>query len=507
MNTGAASPLVVNLAHAHCPDWWWVVTPDNNSGGVFRDIVHSSHLSLKNATQGPTCGWSSRSHIGGFGSLRFDGTITAQVISQDEHLDRQSNTNIEQARFTICMWINTTDPVTASNVLISDYNRGTSGGWLFYLNTTSKGIGFGEVNAALSAGRRSQGAIAVNDGLWHHIAITSTGNATATTLLYYVDGVLDSTSNIANTAGTSYTIGNLMLGNTAGTAGFPYTGLMDDVRIYRKQLGIVEIKRIMKNSMEGYPGLLLRDSKLGTSSTATFSQSVALSSSSGFTRSATMSASASRALSAVTGFSLSPRLTASTTLAFSATSHFAESSVAAIPLSLLLHASAAIAETETTKMPRSVALSGASHFTTSETERAAASLLLHALKGDSYAVTATMQRTLTLAAQAHDIERVNALLAARTALAAIAHLALTASNSGAVISLALTLSAATALTTSEKATFHTALALVAMAEADAAGFVPITYSEELESQFDSSSQLRSQADTTEKLISQYDSLH
>jgi hypothetical protein len=81
---------------------------------------------------------------------------------------------------------------------------------------------------------------ALNNGQWHHIVVTFSGNSNRSGMKIYVDGVLNNT-------GTSSAIGASILNNVQVTIGaesdngVPLTGQIDDVRIYNKELNSSEV--------------------------------------------------------------------------------------------------------------------------------------------------------------------------------------------------------------------------------------------------------------------------
>jgi hypothetical protein len=67
---------------------------------------------------------------------------------------------------------------------------------------------------------------AVNDGNWHHVAVTHDG----TTTVVYVDGIVRGTKNTTyNTTGTYFQLG---ISDRNGSMDFRYQGTMDNVRVW-----------------------------------------------------------------------------------------------------------------------------------------------------------------------------------------------------------------------------------------------------------------------------------
>jgi len=88
------------------------------------------------------------------------------------------------------------------------------------------------------------GTTVVTDGRWHNVAVTRQGGAGGTITLW-LDGKSEgTTSETPRNVSNSYSV-------TMGTDGrapgiFPYTGLIDEVRVYNRALSVDEIKRLYK---------------------------------------------------------------------------------------------------------------------------------------------------------------------------------------------------------------------------------------------------------------------
>ncbi len=92
---------------------------------------------------------------------------------------------------------------------------------------------------ALSSGQ------AFNDGTWHHGVFVMTENSQ----LIYIDGVLKNSSNGELPADTSSAV---LMGDRA-FGGTPYSGALDDVRIYNKALSANEIQQLYTFNNESTP--------------------------------------------------------------------------------------------------------------------------------------------------------------------------------------------------------------------------------------------------------------
>ena len=93
------------------------------------------------------------------------------------------------------------------------------------------------------------GNIVINDGLWHHVAVTYDGNS----LKGYVDGVLDiNSTKTLNTTGNVLRIGRRAVPDD----GEYYVGEMDEVRIWNVERTQAEIQSSMVTSSTAQPGLI-----------------------------------------------------------------------------------------------------------------------------------------------------------------------------------------------------------------------------------------------------------
>jgi hypothetical protein len=86
----------------------------------------------------------------------------------------------------------------------------------------------------LSYGQDCSGYMTKTTNSWHHAVVTFDGNVQR----LYRDGVLLSTSVGPAGVGASPNVGDLLLGKY-------FTGLLDDVVIYDRVLGIGEVKQLM----------------------------------------------------------------------------------------------------------------------------------------------------------------------------------------------------------------------------------------------------------------------
>lgn len=137
--------------------------------------------------------------------------------------------------FTISAWIKTTEN---DGAIVTQYQGGT--------NTTR--FGFRTTGGELiywRAGTRvtSTGAN-INDGNWHHIAVT---RASTGAINLYIDGVVNGTGNDA----TAIQNANTVIGNFGLATNVAYSGAMDEVRIWNTIRTQSEIRRNMHLTLRG----------------------------------------------------------------------------------------------------------------------------------------------------------------------------------------------------------------------------------------------------------------
>mgnify|MGYP001565449571 FL=1 len=87
----------------------------------------------------------------------------------------------------------------------------------------------------------------VNDGAWHHVAVTYDGNSSASGVQIYIDGSSVALTILYNTLSATilnsenFTLGKYNSGTGASNA---YGGLMDEVAVYNRALTPAEITDI-----------------------------------------------------------------------------------------------------------------------------------------------------------------------------------------------------------------------------------------------------------------------
>ncbi len=145
---------------------------------------------------------------------------------------------------TVSAWVKTSS--SSDQSIASKYRDDTAeDGWSFYLSSGTVG---GIVKNSIGTGVSVATSTTVNDGNWHHVAMTWDTNSG--TIKIYIDGALSTTSGAlsgtysGNTRALS--IGRRI--NLSDATNIPFNGSIDEVRIYSRVLPLAEIARQFQGS-------------------------------------------------------------------------------------------------------------------------------------------------------------------------------------------------------------------------------------------------------------------
>ncbi len=134
---------------------------------------------------------------------------------------------------TVAAWVNTTSTVT-----------GTIAGWGSNVNGQRFGFRIDENRLRIeNAGGSVQGDTDVNDGSWHHVAVTVQENATISypDVILYVNGIDDTRPSEDSDAFNLTADQDVRIGSRPASNDRFFMGLIDDVRIYDRALTPEEI--------------------------------------------------------------------------------------------------------------------------------------------------------------------------------------------------------------------------------------------------------------------------
>ena len=155
-------------------------------------------------------------------ALNFDGV--------DDHV-ALTRSNVGLFGHTIEAWVRTSSAASGSAY------AGNPALTVVGDNANDVGMTFGIDNGAVQYNHfngvwnTANGVTSINDGLWHHVAVT---HETDNTVRIYVDGAIDNTASIALTANTTYTSYNTIGASYLGGASYQdhFDGDIDEVRIW-----------------------------------------------------------------------------------------------------------------------------------------------------------------------------------------------------------------------------------------------------------------------------------
>jgi hypothetical protein len=154
--------------------------------------------------------------------------------------------------FTISLWFNTT---TAGGKLIGlgASQTGTSSNYdrhIYMSNTGQLYYGIDQSGSVLTINT----AASYNDGNWHHVIVTMGSDGST----MYVDGVMQA-ANASMTTGQNFTPGYWRIGYdnlaawTAAPTNYYFTGKLDDIAVYNRELSSAEIASSNNLNQIGFP--------------------------------------------------------------------------------------------------------------------------------------------------------------------------------------------------------------------------------------------------------------
>ena len=197
---------------------------------------------LGSITNGQTAGLSDSSgrgnngvasNAGGTGMAFVTGQVgnAVQFDGADDYVNAGNTSYVEN--FTTGAWINSGTDVTTYRTIISKSSSSADRNYWMNLRTDSGYLD--ERFSVGSAGRTFYTSTALNDNIWHYVAVTY--NKAYVRL--YVDGVM--LTETAQTGSPDNPSANCLIGKYGSYA---FIGLIDDVRVYDRALSASEIKAI-----------------------------------------------------------------------------------------------------------------------------------------------------------------------------------------------------------------------------------------------------------------------
>lgn len=218
---------------------WWKL--DEPVAGSFIDSTSNGHTGTCSVVPPSTC--PSAGQPGAFGaSVLFDGSndmISAPYSSGFDFGAAQD--------FSISLWMKTGGTGSYSSLVSNKYSYTTSDspGWIVSFDGSAAAW---RVDAWDGTNRFVLDSSAViNDSRWHHLVATfdRSGNVTL-----YQDGAVVSSGYFAG-MGSLTTSQSVTLGRQPD-GGYPFSGYMDDVRIYKRALSAAEVSRMYYGQLAGH---------------------------------------------------------------------------------------------------------------------------------------------------------------------------------------------------------------------------------------------------------------
>lgn len=212
---------------------WWRTVPGLTGGSRFYDLMGGPALTLTNMTTAGS-GWATTGRRGGAAEIRFDGS--------DDQLATPANSTIFPAAFTMALWMKLTGTPPGDYALLWEAVNGS--GSIFVNSSTRLASYTG--SAAIDPG-----TVTLSTQVWYHVSLV----ADSAQVLLYLNCQVD------GSAGSPGTLPQTAFQHTFGSKSPPasrFTGVMDDIRFYRRVLSQSEICTIMRQSTLGDPVLLPR---------------------------------------------------------------------------------------------------------------------------------------------------------------------------------------------------------------------------------------------------------
>ena len=216
---------------------WWKLD-DDDSGAIVTDYSGYDHYGTINggAHFVPGC----------FGEAVEFGGVVDDYINIDGYKGV-----VDSHAFSAAAWINTASTV-GNNSIISWGGSGSGNHFTFRVdssNSTPYSVRTSQGNGNV------QGNTPVNDGEWHHVAVTVIDNATASSsdIRIYVDGQDDTRDSSDADALHIIAGADLTIGMRAYNISHPYEGLIDEVRLYDCVLSPSEIQDLGLSLKAGSP--------------------------------------------------------------------------------------------------------------------------------------------------------------------------------------------------------------------------------------------------------------
>src|SRR5262249_42318648 len=173
------------------------------------------------------------------GALKFDGTNGLVTVPDAPTLDNTS-------AFTLAYWFRADAyPADSAGLVCKRINISTDNAYTTYLKAADQHI---YVDIDTSNNRFASAAL-IQTGVWYHVALVFDGSLpTSQRAQLWINGVLDTTAAETSAAIPDYA-SNVLIANTHPGAANWFTGLIDDVRFYRRALNSAEIQAMASQNL------------------------------------------------------------------------------------------------------------------------------------------------------------------------------------------------------------------------------------------------------------------
>lgn len=222
---------------------WWRGIPNFTGGPLWYDLTGRFHATNTNmATAGTTSGWVGPTRPSGQGEVRFDGVNDYSILPVSSQLWPQA--------VSILLWVKRT---ATGGDYQGVFAGGDNGGYRDITVRASGGMNVSFVTSTASYLQQDNvnpGSVPI--GVWTHVAYTY---SSTTGLQGYVNCIPNGAPN--SPSGTMYPITTLgtIFGASSPTLG-PFTGALDDIKLYDRALPAREVCQVMQESQRGEPQLL-----------------------------------------------------------------------------------------------------------------------------------------------------------------------------------------------------------------------------------------------------------
>lgn len=255
--TVTSKPIPPSLGESLVAHWRVGESPGEVNGDILVSGVSGDH----NATFLDTPTWV-------VDELAPTGTTAAVEFDGENFADCDNYFGIAGAEDrAISFWVKGDDLQNAAATLVSWGTPATSTRWDIRIG--------GSLNLRTEvAGSGSEGSAQILDGEWHHVAIVFANDGTPNIgdIVFYVDGELDELSVVGNTEVNTGEATPVRFGDAFQFEGRGFTGQLDDIRIYDREISQEEVAEVMAGNGVGpsVPLIVTSFSHDGTKSIVTW---------------------------------------------------------------------------------------------------------------------------------------------------------------------------------------------------------------------------------------------